>query len=287
LVKVDLIKLIRPTQWVKNSFVLAPLLFTHSFTNANDLLNSAYAVLIFCIASSVTYIFNDYKDIEADRNHPTKSKSRPLASKTVSKNQGFLLGLFLFLILVILLAFAMSLGLILVIMGYLLLNVCYSILLKNYPFIDVICVSAGFVLRVYAGAIAISVPVSPWMFVTTLSVALFISISKRKHELYLIDNPLGSTRAVLRNYSLGLTRRLVIVTGTLTLIFYSLFVITSKENLIITVPLVAYGLFRYWYICEHYGKGESPAEAIFTDKQLLLCATIWTILSGWLVWNSG
>ncbi len=272
---------------MKNSFVLAPLLFTHSFTNANDLLNSAYAVLIFCIASSVTYIFNDYKDIEADRNHPTKSKSRPLASKTVSKNQGFLLGLFLFLILVILLAFAMSLGLILVIMGYLLLNVCYSILLKNYPFIDVICVSAGFVLRVYAGAIAISVPVSPWMFVTTLSVALFISISKRKHELYLIDNPLGSTRAVLRNYSLGLTRRLVIVTGTLTLIFYSLFVITSKENLIITVPLVAYGLFRYWYICEHYGKGESPAEAIFTDKQLLLCATIWTILSGWLVWNSG
>ena len=272
---------------MKNSFVLAPLLFTHSFTNANDLLNSAYAVLIFCIASSVTYIFNDYKDIEADRNHPTKSKSRPLASKTVSKNQGFLLGLFLFRILVILLAFAMSLGLILVIMGYLLLNVCYSILLKNYPFIDVICVSAGFVLRVYAGAIAISVPVSPWMFVTTLSVALFISISKRKHELYLIDNPLGSTRAVLRNYSLGLTRRLVIVTGTLTLIFYSLFVITSKENLIITVPLVAYGLFRYWYICEHYGKGESPAEAIFTDKQLLLCATIWTILSGWLVWNSG
>ena len=271
---------------MKNAFVIAPLLFTGSFTNFDNLFESFIAIIIFCLASSVTYIFNDYRDIDLDRNHPIKSLTRPLASDAVSIKQALVLGIILFLTMLALLVFNKSAELAIVIFGYLLLNFVYSVLLKNYAVIDIFCVSIGFVLRVYAGAVAISVPVSPWMFITTLAVALFIAASKRKHELHHLGEATGLTRNVLKSYSVNLIDRFVIAAAVLTLVFYSLFVVTSKESLILTVPLVMYGLFRYWYVCDHLGKGESPAEAIFTDKQLLICSFVWTILSGWLVWQA-
>ena len=233
----------------------------------------------------MAYIFNDYRDIGLDRNHPIKSVQRPLASGAISKKQALILGIVLFSAMLTLLIFNKSPNLSIVIFAYLLLNIGYSIILKNYAVIDIFCVSVGFVLRVYAGAVAISVPVSPWMFITTLAVALFIAASKRKHELHHLDKAIGPTRKVLKKYSTGSINRFVGAAAVLTLVFYSLFVVTSKENLMLTVPLVMFGLFRYWYVCEHFEKGESPAEAIFTDKQLLACAVMWTILSGWLVWR--
>lgn len=269
----------RPRQWVKNAFVFAPLLFTGAFLERAAVESVALAALLFCIASSATYIVNDLHDIERDRRHPKKSLSRPLASGLVSPTLAGILLLALYAALA--LGWLLKPAVVQVIAGYLLLNLAYTFVLKHQPVIDIFTIAIGFVLRVYAGAMALAVPVSSWMFVTTLCLALYLAAVKRRQEL--ASNG-SESREVLRHYSPALIDRYAEMAATGALLFYSLFVITARPELVITIPLVLYGLFRYWFVVEAKGGGESPTDALLTDWQLLLSVALWGIACALSIW---
>lgn len=277
-----LIKLMRPKQWVKNGFVLAPLIFSGLFTDIASINNALLAVLLFCIASSATYILNDYCDIKHDRLHPVKSKKRPLASGQVSKPQALLLLTALYGALAY--GYLLQPAVIMVILAYLALNLAYTFSLKHQPVIDIFIIAIGFVLRVYAGAMALSVPVSSWMFVTTLCLALYLAAVKRRQEL---THSGKEGRKVLKFYTVSLIDRYAEMSATGALLFYSLFVMTAKPEMIITIPFVLYGLFRYWFLVETLDGGESPTDALFSDWQLALTILIWVGICAWTLWPAG
>ncbi|MBV8659036.1 MAG: decaprenyl-phosphate phosphoribosyltransferase [Burkholderiales bacterium] len=274
-----LVKLTRPKQWIKNVFVLAPLVFSGEFLNVDAVSRALIAALLFCIASSATYIVNDICDIERDRRHPKKSISRPLAAGVVSIPAALILLVALYAIL--LCSRVVVPKVILVIAGYLALNLAYTFLLKHEPVVDIFTISIGFVLRVYAGAVALTVPVSSWMFVTTLCLALYLAAVKRRQEL----SQRGSEgRKVLDKYSVSLIDRYAEMSAIGALVFYSMFVMSAKPHLVITVPLVLFGLFRYWYVVEALDGGESPTDALLADWPLLLTVLLWIAACGWALW---
>jgi decaprenyl-phosphate phosphoribosyltransferase len=277
-----LIKLLRPSQWVKNIFVLAPLIFSGEFLHPESIKISLLAFALFCIASSATYIINDLHDIERDRRHPTKSKTRPLAAGKVTVPMA--LGLLGVLLALLVAGGFIAPRVLAVIAVYLLLNVAYSFVLKHQPVIDIFTIALGFVLRVYAGAMALAVPLSSWMFVTTLCLALYLAAVKRKQELAQsgIDG-----REVLKKYSPVLVDRYAEMSATGALVFYGLFVMSAKPRLVITVPLVLFGLFRYWYVVEELDGGESPTDVLLNDWQLLLTVVSWIAACGWALWPAG
>lgn len=274
-----LIKLMRPKQWVKNGFVLAPLVFSGEFLDLDAIGYALWAMLLFCAASSATYVINDMHDIERDRRHPKKSQSRPLAAGIVSVPSALLLlaGLYA----VLLGAWFMVPKVLGVIAAYLVLNLAYTFVLKHQPVVDIFTIAIGFVLRVYAGAVALSVPVSSWMFITTLCLALYLAAVKRRQEL----SQSGSEgRKVLEKYSVALVDRYAEMSATGALLFYSMFVMSAKPALVITVPLVLFGLFRYWFVVEALDGGESPTDALLVDWQLLLTVVLWVLTCVWALW---
>jgi len=274
-----LLTLMRPRQWVKNAFVFAPLIFAGEFLKLQSIEKVALAALIFCVASSATYILNDLSDIERDRRHPKKSQTRPLASGLISVPQAITLLLVLYAVL--LATWFVMPAVLYVVLGYLLLNLAYTLVLKHQPVIDIFTIAIGFVLRVYAGAMALSVPVSSWMFVTTLCLALYLAAVKRGQEL--ASNG-SESREVLQHYTPALLNRYAEMAATGALLFYSLFVITTRPALVMTIPLVLYGLYRYWFIVESKDGGESPTDALLSDWQLLLTVAIWGVVSAVSIW---
>lgn len=265
-----MLRLMRPKQWVKNAFVFAPLIFSGLFTELLPILQTITAFIIFCLASSATYILNDYNDIESDKKHPTKSKTRPLASGEVSKTQAKFLMVLLYAAVLASALFAPKT--VAVIAGYLLLNVAYSFYLKHQPVLDIFTIASGFVLRVYAGAVALDVPLSSWMFITTLSLALYLAAIKRKQELVKSGD---SARAVLQHYTVELVDKYAEMSATCAILFYSLFIISDKPNMVYTIPFVLFGLYRYWFIVETKDSGESPTDALFADHLLQLTILGW------------
>lgn len=274
-----LLQLVRPKQWVKNGFVLAPLIFTGAFTNSKSIYLALLATFLFCIASSATYIVNDLRDIERDRRHPKKRKVRPLASGLVSPRSAILLLIALYAILIC--GWWIEQKVILVIAGYLALNFAYTFVLKHQPVIDIFSIAIGFVLRVFAGAVALDVPVSGWMFVTTLCLALYLAAVKRGQEL---SQSGIEGRQVLEKYSKPLVDRYAEMSATCALVFYSMFVMSSRPELVITVPVVLFGLFRYWYVVDVLDGGESPTDALLSDLPLLLTVTAWIGACLWALW---
>jgi 4-hydroxybenzoate polyprenyltransferase len=166
-------------------------------------------------------------------------------------------------------------------LGYLLLNVAYTFVLKHQPVADIFTIAIGFVLRVVAGAVALDVPESGWMLVTTLCLALYLAAVKRRQELK--QNGTES-RKVLESYSVALVDRYAEMSATCALVFYSMFVMSARPQLVITVPLVLFGLFRYWYVVEVLDSGESPTDALLADWQLLLTVVLWVLACGWTLW---
>jgi 4-hydroxybenzoate polyprenyltransferase len=276
---IGLLRLIRPKQWVKNGFVLAPLIFTGAFTNSQSVYLALTATFLFCIGSSATYIVNDLKDIERDRRHPKKSKTRPLASGLVSPYSAIFLLMILYAIL--LCGWWIEPRVIFVIAGYLALNLAYTFVLKHQPVIDIFSIAIGFVLRVFAGAVALDVPVSGWMFVTTLCLALYLAAVKRGQEL---SQSGTEGRQVLKKYSKPLVDRYAEMSATCALVFYSMFVMSSRPQLVITVPVVLFGLFRYWYVVDVLDGGESPTDALLSDWPLLLTVIGWIGACLWALW---
>jgi decaprenyl-phosphate phosphoribosyltransferase len=275
-----LLKLMRPKQWIKNMFVVAPLVFSGAFHELQSIYMAFLAAFYFCVASSATYIINDLRDIEADRRHPVKSKTRPLASGEVKPVSAIILVVILYLTLAS--AFFILPNTLYVILGYLALNFFYSFGLKHQPVVDIFVIAIGFVLRVFAGAVALSVPLSSWMFVTTLCLALYLAAVKRRQEL---RSSSDKSRKVLEKYSIALVDRYAEMSATGALVFYSLYVMSVQPALVITIPIVLFGLFRYWYIVETLDGGESPTDALYGDWQLALTVLVWGVSSLYVMWG--
>lgn len=270
--------LMRPKQWIKNVFLFAPLVFSGQFLYVESFILAVYAFLLFCVASSATYILNDYVDIGNDRKHPVKSKSRPLASGDLSKTDALCLIWTLYTILIV--SYFVMPDVILVILVYLVLNVAYTFHLKHQPVVDIFIIAFGFVLRVYAGSVAITVPLSSWMFITTLSLALYLAAIKRKQELTTSGT---NARSVLRYYNAELVDKYAEMSATCALLFYSLFVISDKPDLVFSIPFVIFGLYRYWFVVESKGGGESPTDALFSDIQLQAVILGWIFFCGYML----
>jgi decaprenyl-phosphate phosphoribosyltransferase len=273
---IGLIRLIRPKQWVKNGFVFAPLIFSEEILIPEAFMLACLAAFFFCVASSATYIVNDLNDIELDRRHPKKSKSRPLASGMVSKNAALVLLAILYFLLAI--GYAVMPKVIMVIVAYAVLNLAYTFFLKHEPVIDIFTIAIGFVLRVIAGAVALGLDASTWMCVTTLCLALYLAAVKRRQELAQSGS---EGRKVLKSYSAALVDRYAEMSATGALLFYSMFVMSARPELVITIPLVLYGLFRYWYVVEALDGGESPTDALLADWQLMAVVALWIATCVW------
>ena len=274
------LRLLRPKQWIKNSFVFAPLIFSGEFLHLNSVIQTILVVILFCVASSATYIINDYKDIEKDKLHPLKKIRRPLASGELSVKKALYLLVTCYIILMS--GFFLTSAAMVVICAYLLLNLAYTFYLKNVVVIDIFVIAFGFVLRVFAGATAISVPLSAWMFVTTLCLALYLAANKRKQEI--VQSGVGARR-VAKEYSVDLLDKYAQMSAVGALLFYSLFVITLHEDMIVTIPFVIFGIFRYWFMMEKFQSGESPTDALFQDVQLQLTILLWIAACSYSVAN--
>jgi decaprenyl-phosphate phosphoribosyltransferase len=274
----DLIKLARFRQWIKNGFVFAPLVFSGQVTNFDSIQQAFFATLIFCFTSSVVYILNDILDVSNDRRHPIKRHSRPIASGGIEIYQALIfMALLSSLVLFGLFIFPQ---LILPISMYLFLNFVYNLWLKSQPVLDIFCIAFGFTLRTFAGTAILNTAMSAWLFITVLSLALFLASIKRKQELINIG---VISRPNLKNYSLDLINKYAEISATGALIFYSLFVISVRPELVTTIPFVIFGIFRYWYIVEKEKKGESPTDALINDWQLILNIVVWLLLSAYLI----
>jgi len=279
---IPLVHLMRPTQWVKNGFVFMPLIFSAHLMVGEDIIRVAAVFVAFCLASSATYILNDYADMERDRAHPLK-KNRPLARGDISP--GAALTAMVILLLVVFglagavkapLACHMYLG------AYLLIQVAYSFGLKNLVILDVLTISSGFLFRVLAGAAAISVTVSSWLVLCTFSLAILLALGKRRHEVVLLNDNAISHRPVLENYSVQLLDQLLLIVTTSTFIFYCLYSVRGNpetgiesEKMMFTIPLVTYGIFRYMFLVYHKEEGGSPTAMLLTDPPLLACTVVW------------
>jgi decaprenyl-phosphate phosphoribosyltransferase len=273
-----LIRLLRPKHWIKNLFVLAPLIFSGLFIRPSVALLGLFAMVLFCVAASIVYVINDLSDVQRDLLHPVKRLTRPLASGAVSVTEARVVLVVLAALLLV--GSFVSIPLVAVLIGYILLNVLYSTWLKSIPVVDIFCVASGFVLRVYAGAVAIDVPLSSWMLVTTLSIALYLAAIKRRDEL---ESQGDGARAVLGQYSVALLDRFALMSSVCSMVFYSLFVVTTRPVLAFTIPLVLFGIFRYWFLVDRGDRGESPTDALWNDRILAVTVVMWGIVCAYLL----
>lgn len=279
-----MLRSLRPVQWLKNGFVLAPLVFSGQWTDADSVGLSLLAAAAFCAAASATYIVNDLLDREADRAHPTKCR-RPIASGEVGPARAVVMVLAL-LAVVVVGAPVLGRSFVVVLGAYLGLTLLYSVVLKQAVFVDVLVVAAGFVLRVVGGAFAIDVPISRWILLCAYLLALYLALGKRRSELVLLGEKAGDHRHVLGHYSLALVDQAIPVVLGATILAYALYTVApdtvakvGSEGLMVTIPIVLYGLFRYLYLLHHLELGGSPARALLADRPLFASVLLWMIVA--------
>ncbi len=278
----SLLKLARPSQWLKNGVVLAALIFSGEAIHSAVTETAVAAMLIFCLLSSSVYILNDLIDCEKDRRHPLK-KDRPIASGRVSKSTAVVFC-------VILLgagltgAWFINRGLFAVSLAFFMLNLSYSVWLKNVVIVDAMSIAISFVLRAYAGALAIEVPASKWLLINTLFLALFLAFGKRRHELVFLEEEASSHRTILSRYSPYLLDQLIGVVTASVAVIYMLYTfseeVSSKlgtENLVLTIPFVIYGIFRYLYLIHKEERGGSPTDVLISDRPILINVILWLV----------
>lgn len=280
----------RVQQWVKNLFLFVALVFSGHLVILNDVLRTVLGFLAFSCLSSAVYLFNDVADLENDRNHPVKMR-RPLPSGNISKNT--LLGMSAVLGIIGLsggFALGREFGIVLTL--YLLINILYSLKLKEVVILDVMAIAAGFVLRVAGGAVLIHVPMSQWLIVCTILLALFLGFSKRRTELVTVPDGSGPTRLVLGHYSPQFLDQMIGVVTATTVMSYALYTISEEtvkkfgtQNLIYTVPFVLYGIFRYLYLVHKRTEGEDPTKTILTDGPMLVNILLWVVVVGAIIYG--
>ena len=270
-----LLKTMRPKQWTKNLIVFAGIIFSQNIFVPGQLLMTFFAFLAFCILSGSVYIVNDIIDIEKDRVHPIK-KYRPLASGRLSASSaaGF-----------VVITTALSLGgafwlnrnFGFVALAYFLITLAYSFKLKNVVIIDVLTIAIGFILRAVAGSVVIRVSISPWLLVCTFLLALFLALTKRRHELLLLEANAHSHRKILDEYGPLMLDQMISVVTSSTVMAYSLYTFTSGHSIYLmgTIPFVIYGIFRYQYLVHRQDIGGSPEVALFRDLPMVVNILLW------------
>ena len=279
---VDIFNSMRPQQWIKNFFIFAALIFSQNFLNLPLLLKTVVGFVAFCILSSSLYILNDLQDLEEDRHHPLKSR-RPIASGRLKRPTAIaafvILSLFGFLI-----SFFLNFYFFVAALIYYLFQVAYSIRLKHVVILDVFIIAAGFLIRVVAGGLVIEVEISHWLLICTALLALFLSMSKRRHELCLLEEKAINHRSILKEYNPYLLDQMIGVVTASIVVAYSLYTVSEETvlkfgttNLIFTVPFVLYGIFRYLYLIHQRAEGGSPEILIIKDKPLLIDIFLWII----------
>lgn len=278
----SLFRLMRPHQWIKNGFVLTPIVFSARLTNPEDLLAVFSLFWAFCLASSATYIFNDYMDLEQDKHHPQK-KNRPLASGAVSPGAALAtMALLVCGVFVVAALGGASIWCQGFLLAYLVLQVLYCVRLKDVVILDVLALSTGFLLRILGGAAVINVSVSSWIILCAFALAILLALGKRRHEVVILGQEAARHRPVLANYNVSLLDQLLQVVTTSTFIFYCLYCVRGNpvvgiesEKMMFTIPLVTYGIFRYLYLIYHKEDGGSPTALLLTDPPLLACGILW------------
>lgn len=270
-----IIRLLRPKQWLKNFFVFAAIIFSGNFLNSNLLKLNIAAFLLFCLTSSTIYILNDMVDVEKDRQHPQK-KFRPIASGEVTKIQAIIL-LALFIIIVLLSSINLNLKLAAIYISYILVNVFYSFKLKNVVIIDVLIITFGFVLRLESGSIVTNVTLSPWLILCTILLSLFLAINKRKSELITLEDKSKNHRKILEDYSIPFLDKMLSTVTPSILISYCLYTFSSVQSktMMLTIPFVLYGIFRYQYLMEKENIGGKPEDVFTKDLPFLINIILW------------
>jgi 4-hydroxybenzoate polyprenyltransferase len=274
-----LIQSMRPRQWIKNGLLFIPLIFDKQLTNWPALGRVVVGFILFCLLSSLVYIINDLMDIEADRNHPQKSL-RPIASGKLKTSTAWIACIVIVLIFFVP-AIWLSLKFALIGLAYLLLNLAYSAWFKHTPILDVMILASFYVLRVGAGVSLIEVHrFSPWLYVFTIFLALYLGIGKRRAELNLLAEEANSHRKALEGYTLPLLDQFIMIVSSCTIITYSLYTFSApnlpeNHTTMLTIPFVIYGIFRYLYLIQVKECGGEPEEVLFTDRPLQLDILLW------------
>ncbi len=272
-----LVRTMRPRQWTKNVLVFAGLVFDGQLLALDSLLRVSLAFVLLCLSAGAIYIVNDLADIEKDRQHPRK-KNRPLASGQlplpVAVGAAVILP-----ILSLGVALLYSLPLALVLLGYMALHIAYSFWLKHMVIIDVFAIAAGFMLRVIAGVVVIQVArFSPWLYVCTAFLALFLAVGKRRQELLLLNENAQNVRPTYRLYSLPLLDDMLRLVTTGSVLAYTLYTFAAhpeRPTMLLTIPFVLYGIMRYLYLIHVEGKGSAPDEVLLDDAPLLGAIVLW------------
>lgn len=271
---------LRPEQWTKNLLVFAALLFARRLFDTAAVLQALAAFAIFCGLSGAVYLLNDVSDRESDRQHPVK-RHRPIAAGHVSAPTAVAWALVL-IALGLSLAFWLQTGFGIVAAAYLVLQATYTRVLKHMVILDVMAIAFGFVLRAIAGGLVIGVPISDWLVICTILLALFLGLSKRRHELTLLAAGAAGHRRILEEYDPYLLDQMIAVVAAATLVAYIIYCLSPDTTarfgthwLVLTVPFPIYGLFRYLYIVHRKDGGGNPSEMLLTDRPLLSCVGLW------------
>ena len=274
----------RPKQWVKNLVIFAALVFDRQLglTHMHAMLVTTAGFVIFCLLSSLVYIINDIADIEADRNHPDKC-NRPIAAGKLPVSVARVAVVCL-IIIIFPLAYLLEPSFALVALVYFVLNLAYSKWIKHIPILDVFTIAMGFVLRVAAGVTLIHVTrFSPWLYIITTLAALYIGFGKRRAEMATLQSEANSHRRVLNGYTIPLLDQFITIVSGTTIVAYSLYTFSSTDfqeshAMMLTIPFVIYGIFRYLYLIQVKHSGGAPEEVLLSDHPLQITILLWVVL---------
>jgi 4-hydroxybenzoate polyprenyltransferase len=275
-----LLQTMRPRQWPKNAVIFAALVFDRKLTNLPAFLNTLAGFFIFCLLSSVVYIINDIADVEADRSHPVK-RNRPIASGRlpVRVALGFAIGL---IIVILPVSYLLSPSFALVALTYLLINLAYSKWIKHIPLLDVFTIALGFLLRVVAGVTLIQVErFSPWLYVVVTLGSLYLGFGKRRAALSVLEGSAQNHRRVLAGYTIPLLDQFITIVSATTIIAYSLYTFSApnlpaNHAMMLTIPFVIYGIFRYLYLVQTDCTG-APEDVLFSDRPIQAALVLWGV----------
>ncbi len=288
---INLIRLIRPKDHIKNLFVLAPAFFAGKISSISTIKNSITAFLSFCLIASAVYILNDIKDLPEDKQHPIKQK-RPLASGAISIKEAHIF-LVISFSLALILSFSLPISFSLILITYFIINLAYSFGLKHVAVIDIFCVASGFVLRILAGGVAVKVPVSMWIIIMTFLLALFLSIGKRRDDCNFLSEGL-KTRRCIHGYNLEFINASMILMAGVIIVSYILYTVSPEitekfqtKNLYITVFFVLLGLMRYFQLILVQKRSADPVKIFWEDRFLKLTVGAWLAVFGYFIYFPG
>ncbi len=287
-VALDVLRLLRPHQWLKSGFVFVGLLFARAWGDLSLTFDVVIAAIAFIMVASGIYILNDFADRERDRNHP-KKRLRPLAAQTVSIPAALTLMGLLF-VAGLLLGLSVSLATLLLLIVYVAVNIGYSLGLKHVVLLDVFLLASGFVLRILVGTLGVGIEPSKWLIFTGMMVALFLGLAKRRAELIKLKDSSVHHRKVLQDYSDVFLDKAIVISATCTVMAYGLYTLSPStiaihgtENLLYTVPFVVYGVFRYLHLLHQSGGGGDPSKELVRDPHLFGVVIVWLVAVLWII----